>query len=154
MDNRPPRFRVEHCRCLFFQLMYSSPVNLTRNLHYLYIVSPKDFLGQTFCTLGEIIGSPGGRLERILSWVLLCLHLLHKWLHRCTCGGPSLPSDCCGSFHPKSSWSNLGLFSTTTRSHFLLHASWCEPCMYVETVYPPSTKVLKGVIWSKMDNCH
>lgn len=29
----------------------------------------KDFLGQTFCTLGEIIGSIGGRLERTLSWV-------------------------------------------------------------------------------------
>uniref|UniRef100_A0A8C7YG52 Copine family member IX n=1 Tax=Oryzias sinensis TaxID=183150 RepID=A0A8C7YG52_9TELE len=27
----------------------------------------KDFLGQTFCTLGEIIGSTGGRLERTLS---------------------------------------------------------------------------------------
>uniref|UniRef100_A0A4W6D9S7 Copine family member 9 n=1 Tax=Lates calcarifer TaxID=8187 RepID=A0A4W6D9S7_LATCA len=26
-----------------------------------------DFLGQTFCTLGEIIGSTGGRLERTLS---------------------------------------------------------------------------------------
>lgn len=27
----------------------------------------QDFLGQTFCTLGEIIGSTGGRLERTLS---------------------------------------------------------------------------------------
>ncbi|XP_027857985.1 copine-9-like isoform X2 [Xiphophorus couchianus] len=29
----------------------------------------KDFLGQIFCTLGEIIGSPGGRLERTLSGI-------------------------------------------------------------------------------------
>uniref|UniRef100_H3CBV4 Copine family member 9 n=2 Tax=Tetraodon nigroviridis TaxID=99883 RepID=H3CBV4_TETNG len=29
--------------------------------------SKHDFLGQTFCTLGEIIGSVGGRLERTLS---------------------------------------------------------------------------------------
>ncbi|XP_039468593.1 copine-9 [Oreochromis aureus] len=29
----------------------------------------KDFLGQMFCTLGEIIGSPGGRLERTLSGI-------------------------------------------------------------------------------------
>uniref|UniRef100_A0A3Q0QVK1 Copine family member 9 n=1 Tax=Amphilophus citrinellus TaxID=61819 RepID=A0A3Q0QVK1_AMPCI len=31
--------------------------------------SVKDFLGQMFCTLGEIIGSPGGRLERTLSGI-------------------------------------------------------------------------------------
>ncbi|XP_030584623.1 copine-8-like [Archocentrus centrarchus] len=30
-------------------------------------LSKHDFLGQMFCTLGEIIGSPGGRLERTLS---------------------------------------------------------------------------------------
>ncbi|XP_061113259.1 copine-9-like [Conger conger] len=29
----------------------------------------KDFLGQTFCTLGEIIGSTGGRLEKTLSGI-------------------------------------------------------------------------------------
>ncbi|XP_061584711.1 copine-9-like isoform X2 [Cololabis saira] len=29
----------------------------------------KDFLGQIFCTLGEVIGSPGGRLERPLSGI-------------------------------------------------------------------------------------
>ncbi|XP_014002679.1 copine-9 isoform X1 [Salmo salar] len=29
----------------------------------------KDFLGQTFCTLGEIIGSTGGRLENSLSGI-------------------------------------------------------------------------------------
>uniref|UniRef100_A0A3Q4I1F0 C2 domain-containing protein n=1 Tax=Neolamprologus brichardi TaxID=32507 RepID=A0A3Q4I1F0_NEOBR len=32
-------------------------------------LSKHDFLGQMFCTLGEIIGSPGGRLERTLSMV-------------------------------------------------------------------------------------
>uniref|UniRef100_A0A3P9BEP8 Copine family member 9 n=1 Tax=Maylandia zebra TaxID=106582 RepID=A0A3P9BEP8_9CICH len=31
-------------------------------------LSKHDFLGQMFCTLGEIIGSPGGRLERTLSY--------------------------------------------------------------------------------------
>ncbi|XP_059188792.1 copine-9-like [Centropristis striata] len=35
-----------------------------------YILSlAQDFLGQTFCTLGEIIGSTGGRLERTLSGI-------------------------------------------------------------------------------------
>ncbi|KAM6982993.1 copine-9-like [Tautogolabrus adspersus] len=32
-------------------------------------ISKHDFLGQTFCTLGEIIGSPGGRLEKTLSGI-------------------------------------------------------------------------------------
>uniref|UniRef100_A0A8D0D8S2 Copine family member 9 n=1 Tax=Sander lucioperca TaxID=283035 RepID=A0A8D0D8S2_SANLU len=32
-------------------------------------ISKYDFLGQTFCTLGEIIGSTGGRLERTLSGI-------------------------------------------------------------------------------------
>ncbi|XP_061637419.1 copine-9 isoform X2 [Phyllopteryx taeniolatus] len=32
-------------------------------------ISKHDFLGQTFCTLGEIIGSTGGRLERTLSGI-------------------------------------------------------------------------------------
>uniref|UniRef100_A0A673M9D0 Copine-9-like n=1 Tax=Sinocyclocheilus rhinocerous TaxID=307959 RepID=A0A673M9D0_9TELE len=30
---------------------------------------PQSFLGQTFCTLGEIIGSSGSRLERVLSGI-------------------------------------------------------------------------------------
>uniref|UniRef100_A0A8C6TTM8 Copine family member IX n=1 Tax=Neogobius melanostomus TaxID=47308 RepID=A0A8C6TTM8_9GOBI len=32
-------------------------------------ISKYDFLGQTFCTLGEIIGSTGGRLQRTLSGI-------------------------------------------------------------------------------------
>ncbi|XP_013991166.1 copine-9 isoform X2 [Salmo salar] len=32
-------------------------------------ISKFDFLGQTFCTLGEIIGSTGGRLEKSLSGI-------------------------------------------------------------------------------------
>ncbi|XP_061584710.1 copine-9-like isoform X1 [Cololabis saira] len=32
-------------------------------------LSKHDFLGQIFCTLGEVIGSPGGRLERPLSGI-------------------------------------------------------------------------------------
>uniref|UniRef100_A0A3Q4HUZ6 Copine family member IX n=1 Tax=Neolamprologus brichardi TaxID=32507 RepID=A0A3Q4HUZ6_NEOBR len=32
-------------------------------------ISKHDFLGQTFCTLGEIIGSTGGRMERTLSGI-------------------------------------------------------------------------------------
>lgn len=27
----------------------------------------QDFLGQAFCTLGEIVGSPGSRLEKPLT---------------------------------------------------------------------------------------
>ena len=27
----------------------------------------QDFLGQAFCTLGEIVGSPGSRLEKSLT---------------------------------------------------------------------------------------
>ncbi|XP_062311847.1 copine-9-like, partial [Osmerus eperlanus] len=33
------------------------------------VITSQDFLGQTFCTLGEIIGSTGGRLERPLSGI-------------------------------------------------------------------------------------
>lgn len=31
--------------------------------------SIQDFLGQAFCTLGEIVGSPASRLEKPLGWV-------------------------------------------------------------------------------------
>uniref|UniRef100_A0A8C1AQ56 Copine family member IX n=1 Tax=Cyprinus carpio carpio TaxID=630221 RepID=A0A8C1AQ56_CYPCA len=34
-------------------------------------ISKHSFLGQTFCTLGEIIGSSGSRLERVLSYNFL-----------------------------------------------------------------------------------
>ncbi|XP_034001404.1 copine-9-like isoform X4 [Trematomus bernacchii] len=34
-----------------------------------HVTDVVDFLGQTFCTLGEIIGSTGGRLERTLSGI-------------------------------------------------------------------------------------
>lgn len=30
-------------------------------------VAPQDFLGQAFCTLGEIVGSAGSRLEKPLT---------------------------------------------------------------------------------------
>lgn len=31
------------------------------------ILDMQDFLGQAFCTLGEIVGSPGSRLEKSLT---------------------------------------------------------------------------------------
>lgn len=31
------------------------------------ILDVQDFLGQAFCTLGEIVGSPGSRLEKSLT---------------------------------------------------------------------------------------
>uniref|UniRef100_A0A3Q3EZY5 Copine family member IX n=1 Tax=Labrus bergylta TaxID=56723 RepID=A0A3Q3EZY5_9LABR len=48
-------------------------------------ISKHDFLGQTFCTLGEIIGSPGGRLEKTLSPELKSYSLLF-----CLFGKPAL----------------------------------------------------------------
>lgn len=49
----------------------------------------QDFLGQIYCTLGEIVGSPASRLEKPLGWVLTLLlerfhfearHLKHSTL--------------------------------------------------------------------------
>uniref|UniRef100_A0A8C7EZ76 Copine family member 9 n=1 Tax=Oncorhynchus kisutch TaxID=8019 RepID=A0A8C7EZ76_ONCKI len=43
-----------------------------QNLRFMLIMVPlllQDFLGQMFCTLGEIIGSTGSRLERTLSGI-------------------------------------------------------------------------------------
>ncbi|XP_061488517.1 copine-5 isoform X1 [Rhineura floridana] len=37
-------------------------------------LSKHDFLGQTFCTLGEIVGSPGSRLEKPLMMAAYTLH--------------------------------------------------------------------------------
>nr|XP_056723700.1 copine-5 [Euleptes europaea] len=37
-------------------------------------LSKHDFLGQTFCTLGEIVGSPGSRLEKPLMMGAFTLH--------------------------------------------------------------------------------
>ncbi|XP_063153764.1 copine-5 [Candoia aspera] len=37
-------------------------------------LSKHDFLGQTFCTLGEIVGSPGSRLEKPLMMETFTLH--------------------------------------------------------------------------------
>lgn len=34
-----------------------------------FLSSLQDFLGQMFCTLGEIVGSPASRLEKPLGWV-------------------------------------------------------------------------------------
>uniref|UniRef100_A0A669CM29 Copine family member 9 n=1 Tax=Oreochromis niloticus TaxID=8128 RepID=A0A669CM29_ORENI len=45
------------------------PVVLFLILSVCILSLTQDFLGQTFCTLGEIIGSTGGRLERTLSGI-------------------------------------------------------------------------------------
>uniref|UniRef100_F7D722 Copine 5 n=1 Tax=Monodelphis domestica TaxID=13616 RepID=F7D722_MONDO len=42
-------------------------LNQSVNLKQTISVSLKDFLGQAFCTLGEIVGSPGSRLEKPLT---------------------------------------------------------------------------------------
>lgn len=39
-----------------------------------YITAFQDFLGQMFCTLGEIVGSQGSRLEKSIVWVC------HSWM--------------------------------------------------------------------------
>uniref|UniRef100_A0A673MZA8 Copine-5-like n=1 Tax=Sinocyclocheilus rhinocerous TaxID=307959 RepID=A0A673MZA8_9TELE len=38
-------------------------------LSFYFLCSYPDFLGQTFCTLGEIVGSPGSRLEKPLGGI-------------------------------------------------------------------------------------
>ncbi|KAJ7999609.1 hypothetical protein DPEC_G00196180 [Dallia pectoralis] len=55
---------VQTCQNIF-------PINRTVFLFLLptYVDEQKDFLGQMFCTLGEIIGSTGSRLERTLSGI-------------------------------------------------------------------------------------
>uniref|UniRef100_A0A3B5LWW5 Copine family member IX n=1 Tax=Xiphophorus couchianus TaxID=32473 RepID=A0A3B5LWW5_9TELE len=52
-------------------------------------ISKHDFLGQTFCTLGEIIGSTGGRLERTLS-----IFSATSLTGACMCAG--IPGKKCG----------------------------------------------------------
>ncbi|KAM3872625.1 copine-9 isoform 1-T1 [Diretmus argenteus] len=49
----------------------SRSCNISKHVSYspTFYFSLQDFLGQTFCTLGEIIGSAGGRLERTLSGI-------------------------------------------------------------------------------------
>lgn len=39
-----------------------------------FLPSFQDFLGQMFCTLGEIVGSPASRLEKPLGWVQLSVN--------------------------------------------------------------------------------
>lgn len=46
----------------------SRPTSLSRS-HFMPSSPWQDFLGQVFCTLGEIVGSPASRLEKPLGWV-------------------------------------------------------------------------------------
>lgn len=46
----------------------SHPTSLSRS-HFMPSSPWQDFLGQVFCTLGEIVGSPASRLEKPLGWV-------------------------------------------------------------------------------------
>lgn len=42
-------------------------VSRVGNTGLFYTPDVQDFLGQAFCTLGEIVGSPGSRLEKPLT---------------------------------------------------------------------------------------
>lgn len=46
----------------------------------------QDFLGQMFCTLGEIVGSPASRLEKPLGWVGVQVN---------SCNGKKAPNSKC-----------------------------------------------------------
>uniref|UniRef100_A0A4W6D9C6 Copine family member 9 n=1 Tax=Lates calcarifer TaxID=8187 RepID=A0A4W6D9C6_LATCA len=61
-------FFFEEKQNLRFDVTLSWPCHAINSLFSIFS-PPKDFLGQTFCTLGEIIGSTGGRLERTLSGI-------------------------------------------------------------------------------------
>lgn len=54
--------------------MFPSYVSLSAS-HFMPSSPWQDFLGQVFCTLGEIVGSPASRLEKPLGWV---------WILRCS----------------------------------------------------------------------
>lgn len=54
----------------------------------------QDFLGQTFCTLGEIVGSPASRLEKPLGWVKMLDSPAPTYL----CKGKSRKRDSCHIF--------------------------------------------------------
>uniref|UniRef100_A0A667WH67 Copine family member 9 n=1 Tax=Myripristis murdjan TaxID=586833 RepID=A0A667WH67_9TELE len=49
--------------------VYNVDTRRCRCINRVLLCSVKDFLGQMFCTLGEIIGSTGSRLERTLSGI-------------------------------------------------------------------------------------
>ncbi|KAB5584115.1 hypothetical protein PHYPO_G00103690 [Pangasianodon hypophthalmus] len=51
------------------QNIYLFDILLSFDLFLPFVDEQKDFLGQTFCTLGEIIGSTGSRMERTLSGI-------------------------------------------------------------------------------------
>uniref|UniRef100_A0AAY4E3I6 C2 domain-containing protein n=1 Tax=Denticeps clupeoides TaxID=299321 RepID=A0AAY4E3I6_9TELE len=55
-------------------------------------ISKHDFLGQTFCTLGEIIGSAGGRLERTLEIQILWISAVSS-----SCFSSGIPGKKCGT---------------------------------------------------------
>lgn len=57
------RFSRQDCHCWFVSVEQETHRTDLPSLFCL----PQSFLGQTFCTLGEIIGSSGSRLERVLS---------------------------------------------------------------------------------------
>ena len=40
----------------------------------LIVLHWQDFLGQAHCTLGEVVGSLGSRIEKSLGWVMLCIN--------------------------------------------------------------------------------
>lgn len=45
------------------------PILLLSPSHFM-LLPRQDFLGQVYCTLGEIVGSPASRLEKPLGWVI------------------------------------------------------------------------------------
>lgn len=64
------RFMIVNCgefcvsewqQCLLFFIIFNSFTSLSLTL--------QDFLGQAYCTLGEVVGSQGSRLEKALGWV-------------------------------------------------------------------------------------
>ena len=74
-------FTMTQCVCLMLYPVISEPsyiqvwgdggggttVSLEGDSGLFCTLDVQDFLGQAFCTLGELVGSPGSRLEKSLT---------------------------------------------------------------------------------------
>lgn len=60
-----------HCIVNFFLFFFWNPKSSSFPPFFVHFLLHflQDFLGQMFCTLGEIVGSPASRLEKPLGWV-------------------------------------------------------------------------------------
>lgn len=69
------------CKCFFFVCKSLNNKKMNDFLKTLLLLTLQDFLGQAYCTLGEVVGSLGSRSEKPLGWVGLPIAVsIFQWL--------------------------------------------------------------------------